>query len=262
MVGLRDSLEEELNHLQKLKTQLENQNRIVPGELSLRISSCKGKPRYFVRDKNGNYTYVKKSEQSIAKEIAQFEYENKINALIDKRIVQLQRFLKAYSDHEIDDVYELEKTFRKSLIDPVQETWEQKFARWEQLSYRGKGFREEDPIIKTAKGERVRSKSEKILADFFYHKKIPYKYEKPIRLPAYGGVYPDFTFLSRIKQKEVYLEHLGMMDDPIYATKAIKKIDDYINSGILPGDRLFLTYETSEYPVQMDSLEKIVEQFW
>lgn len=68
---------------------------------------------------------------------------------------------------------------------------------WYKEEYLGKEFKEGMPVILTEKGERVRSKSEKILADYFYRKNILYKYEKTLYLKGYGTVYPDFTFLSR-----------------------------------------------------------------
>ena len=56
---------------------------------------------------------------------------------------------------------------------------------WKEKGYNKKGFREDAPIILTEKGERVRSKSEKILADYFYRKGIEYKYEPEICMPNY-----------------------------------------------------------------------------
>ena len=60
--------------------------------------------------------------------------------------------------------------------------------------YKSKDFQVTDPVILTEKGERVRSKSEKIMADYFYRNGIFYKYERPLYLPGVGIVYPDFTF--------------------------------------------------------------------
>ena len=64
-------------------------------------------------------------------------------------------------------------------------------------------------MILTENGERVRSKSEKILADYFYRQNILYKYEKPLYLKGYGTVYPDFTFLSSKTGKEIYWNMRG-----------------------------------------------------
>ena len=78
--------------------------------------------------------------------------------------------------------------------------------------YQGKGFKETDPFIYTERGERVRSKSEKILADYFYSHNIPYKYEHPLYLTGFGIVYPDFTVLSQRTRHEMYWEHNGRME--------------------------------------------------
>ena len=64
----------------------------------------------------------------------------------------------------------------------------------------------------TEKGERVRSKSEKILADYFYRNNILYQYEKPLYLKGYGTIYTDFTFLSKKTRKEIYWEHEGIVN--------------------------------------------------
>ena len=74
--------------------------------------------------------------------------------------------------------------------------------KWYEEEYHGKEFKEGVPVILTEKGERVRSKSEKIIADYFYRKNILYKYEKPLYLNGYGIVYPDFTLLSRKQERK------------------------------------------------------------
>ena len=54
----------------------------------------------------------------------------------------------------------------------------------------------EQKIFYTKKGEYVRSKSEKILADMFYDLNIPYEYECQLILRNGYEYYPDFTFIS------------------------------------------------------------------
>ena len=67
---------------------------------------------------------------------------------------------------------------RQLLVTPIEPTWDQLLTKWYEEEYQGKEFKEGTPLILTEKGERVRSKSEKILADYFYRKNILYKYEK------------------------------------------------------------------------------------
>jgi hypothetical protein len=147
------------------------------------------------------------------------------------------------------------------LIEPVEQTWENKVEEWKRIEYTGKEFREDAVEIYTQNGERVRSKSEKILADYFYYHNIPYKYECPLKLKGYGVVYPDFTFLSKKTGKEIYWEHDGMMDDTIYVQNAIKKIEAYEKNDIFPGERLILTFETSQSVLRNDIIETMVEKY-
>ena len=102
----------------------------------------------------------------------------------------------------------------------------------------------------------MRSKSEKILADYFFRNNIPYKYEKPLILKGYGTVYPDFTLFSPRLRKEIYWEHEGRMDDPVYARNAVKIIYSYEQNGIFEGERLILTYETEETVMNTRDIER------
>ena len=152
-------------------------------------------------------------------------------------------------------------TQRQLLVTPIEPIWEKELARWYDSEYHGKEFYEGTAEIVTEKGERVRSKSEKILADYFYRNNILYQYEKPLYLKGYGTIYPDFTFLSKKTRKEIYWEHEGMMDKPEYAKSAVKKIETYQRNGIHLGERLILTFETELTVLNSQIVEELVERY-
>ena len=152
-------------------------------------------------------------------------------------------------------------TQRQLLVTPIEPIWEKELARWYDMEYQGKEFYEGTAEIVTEKGERVRSKSEKILADYFYRNNILYQYEKPLYLKGYGTVYPDFTFLSKKTRKEIYWEQEGMMDKPEYAKSAVKKIESYQRNGIHLGERLILTFETELTVLNSQIVEELVEKY-
>ena len=152
-------------------------------------------------------------------------------------------------------------TQRQLLVTPVEPIWEKELVRWYDSEYHGKEFYEGTAEIVTEKGERVRSKSEKILADYFYRNNILYQYERPLYLKGYGTVYPDFTFLSRKTGEEIYWEHEGMMDKPEYAKSAVKKIESYQRNGIHLGERLILTFETELTVLNSQIVEELVERY-
>jgi hypothetical protein len=97
----------------------------------------------------------------------------------------------------------------------------------------GQGFR-------TKSGARVRSKAEKIIADFLFDHGIRFEYEPILGL---GGFYvlPDFHLLDY----GVYLEHFGM-DSPEYKRSAGAKLARYHRFG-LP---LVCTYSTDESDIE------------
>lgn len=133
---------------------------------------------------------------------------------------------------------------------------------WSSVEYIGKTFSEDASQIITERGERVRSKSEKIIADKLYSLGIPYRYECPLALGGNIKMYPDFTILRMLTREEVYLEHFGMMDDVNYVENTIFKLNTYEKNGIYLGVNLFVTYETSKKPMNTMVVDRMLRQLF
>ena len=131
---------------------------------------------------------------------------------------------------------------------------------WREMEYRGKGFREDAPEYYTDKGERVRSKSEILIANALNRNHIPYRYECPLYLAGYGTIHPDFTVLNVRLRKEMYWEHLGMMDDISYVENALQKITMYMQNGIFLNDNLIITYETKRNPLNQKVIKIVMKK--
>lgn len=123
-------------------------------------------------------------------------------------------------------------------------------------------FEENAPEIYTEKGERVRSKSEKIIADKLFLLGIPYRYECPLHLSDRLVVYPDFTILRVAERKELYWEHFGMMDDADYVENVMLKISSYEKNGVFLGIDLFATFETSRKPLNARALDVMLKELF
>ena len=139
---------------------------------------------------------------------------------------------------------------------------EEYIKQWLAVDYIGKSFAEDAPEIITERGERVRSKSEKIIADKLYALGVPYRYECPLILEGNVRVYPDFTILKMPEREEVYLEHFGMMDDNDYVNGMLYKLKTYEKNGIYLGVHLFMTYETSREPLNTRTLDRLIRTVW
>ena len=229
----------------------------------LRLSACNGQVQYYHCTDGGkkNGSYIPKGQSRLARELAQKDYDQEVLECAQKRRKQIQRITRDYRSDEIEKIYLEQHEERKKLILPIEKTREQIIKEWLEESYTGKDFEEGAPVILTERGERVRSKSEKIIADFLFQNSIPYKYEHPIRLKGFGIVYPDFTVLSMRKKQEFYWEHLGKMDEPLYAQSAVKKINCYEENGIRIGDNLILTFETAKTVLNTKTLHNIADQY-
>lgn len=216
---------------------------------------------YHCTEENKLGKYITKGNDELIHKLAQKSYDDKTLRVAEKRINQIKKLLKDYEDDEIEQVFMKEHKERQRFIKPVEPTWDQSLEVWKAKEYQGKGFADGMPMIVTERGERVRSKSEKIMADYFYRNKIEYKYECPIYLKGMGMVYPDFTFLSKRLGKEIYWEHCGMVDESSYARNMVRKIDAYENTGIFIGERLILTYETEQSVLNTTKIEQMVEKY-
>ena len=260
MQGLRKMLIEEERHLEKILNVAKLDLSNVP-DGHLRISKDKNKLRYYhcCNDRNG--IYIPKDNTQLPKQLAQKSYQISVVKKVEERLKQIRKIIKDYSDDEIEKIYTSMHKERQALITPVEPTWNQTISEWYEKEYQGKEFQEGTSVILTDKGERVRSKSEKIIADYLYRNNILYKYEKPLYLKGYGTVYPDFTFLSKKTCKEIYWEHEGRMDDPVYAASAIKKIKTYEENGIYTGENLILTFETQNIALNTVDIERNVERY-
>lgn len=197
----------------------------------------------------------------LVRALAQKSYDEKLLRYTEKTSKQIRRLLESYEDDKIEKIYKAEHNKRKKLIIPIEPTYEQQIEKWMTIPFEGKGFGEGLPVILTNKGIRVRSKSEKILADYFDSLGLAYKYECPLHMKSFGNIYPDFTFLSRRTGKEIYWEHEGMMDNPEYARAAIQKIETYEKNGIFPGENLILTFETSMTPINTELMQINVKKY-
>ncbi len=153
---------------------------------------------------------------------------------------------------------------RQELIIPATLSDEQYAAAWLSQKYKGKSFAADLPTLLTSKGERVRSKSEMLIADTLARMGVPYRYEYPITLNDNGHTFtmhPDFLCLNLRTRQEFIWEHFGMMDDADYSSKTVKKLRTYAQNGIYSGHNLIATSETAELPLNTQLLEKTITEY-
>lgn len=262
MTDIKDLLTKRQKKLLKVQKKKEKELLKAP-EGSLRLCDSGNRTQYYHRqntkDKAG--TFIREENHALARKLAQKDYNKKIVKAAEAELKAIQQFLHYYPETNIEEVYENLHKKRQCLIAPLEETDEIFIKNWEEVTYQGNEFYRNDVEIYTYKGERVRSKSECIIANLLYQEGIPYRYEQPLYLHGLGWVYPDFTILNVRLRKEFYLEHMGLMDDPEYMEKALNKINVYIENGIFPGDQLLLTHETGMHPLNPRQVMRIIDHY-
>jgi hypothetical protein len=130
-------------------------------------------------------------------------------------------------------------------------------------------FLEAALIHKTRKGIAVRSKSEVIIADLLFSKKIDFEYERP--LVADDGTWksPDFTITDDMTGTMYYWEHLGMLQRPSYRRKWQQKLAWYKSHDILPEEdgggnkgSLVVTHDGEDGSISSADIEKLVNKLF
>lgn len=262
MEEIKNLLEERKTRLLQLKKEKTKALKSVP-EGFLRVCRHGEKTQYYHRKnpKDFNGVYIKEKDRKLARKLAQKDYDERVLKSAETELKAIEKYLSCVPAIPAEQIYENLHQGRQQLIRPVVESTQQYIQNWESVVYQGKTFDIPAPEIYTEKGERVRSKSEVIIADSLYKEGIPYRYEYPLHLKGWGMVYPDFTLLHVGDRKEIYWEHFGMMDDPEYAEKAIEKIALYEQNGIFPGENLILTYETKKNPINRKVVQMLIKRY-
>lgn len=263
MSDFLEKLDERMAELKKIIKMKESELTHAP-EGALHVSKTGNRIQYYLKQESleKKKRYLKNSEEQVVRKLCQKDYDQKVLRAAQKELYQLERLKNDYPEQLCDDIYESLSTHRQKHVQPIVLPDEAFVAQWERAEYTKKGFVENAPEYYTDKDERVRSKSEIMIANALHKHNIPYKYEAPFYLSGYGTVYPDFTVLNVRLRKEYLWEHLGMMDDAIYVEKALKKIDTYEKNNIFLGEKLILTHETSLRPINTRIIERMIECYF
>ena len=212
-------------------------------------------------DTNRKRKYIKAGDRNLAKQISQRDYERKLLRQLEMRERALVEVISAYENTSPEDTLLNFSKGRRDLIKPLLLPDELFIEEWQSEKYEGRPFENGAPEILTVKGERVRSKSEKIIADTLERYKIPYKYECPLSLSSGITVYPDFRVLNVQDRKEMIWEHFGMMNNENYASNTTLKINSYMNNGYYPGDQLIISMESTQTSLSTKLIELIIKKY-
>ena len=223
--------------------------------------------QYFWRERkaHGAVRYLKKEEIGFARQLAQKEYYEKALKVAEREKALLSRFLEHSDENALLKVYSDMNEGKRILVEPYVLTDDEFARRWQEKKYIGGKFEEDDPAYYTKRGDRVRSKSEQIIADRLFDAGVPYRYEYPFVYESIEGkkqIFTDFTALNKRTRTVYRWEHFGRMDDPKYRKTFFWKQFIYSQNNCIPGVGIIFTLEDNENPLDTRCVDKLIDKYF
>lgn len=247
-----------IKEMKKIKEKAISQLSTAPEGTLLQTVNHGSVQFYQVISKQRKYL-SKKEDEKLLKGLAQKAYALRIVQVADSQIKGIEDLLKSYNEHCIEDVYEQMPEELKKFITPYALPVKEIVKKWQSEEYLTKPDSSKDVTYKTDKGDLVRSKSEVIIANKLFAKKIPYRYECMLELKDGHVVYPDFTIMNPSTGQVIIWEHFGMMDNPEYFNKFVRKYNTYLLNGYGYGGNLICTFESSSIQFDLSSADRYIQ---
>ena len=231
--------------------------------------------RLFCMTKDKKQRYLGSKDRKEIVYLATKSYATKLDKVAElekKQIEKCIELLESKKDEkgadkaDTDLVYASLPDYIRTNTIPSEATDDGFAERWQKEKYNSRWKKNTDTTYETPSGERVRSKSEFIIASMLDKAGVPYRYEEIVPLDGEGlvGVFmhPDFTVLNKRTRKVYYWEHFGAMSNNDYIEgNFMPKIQEYYNFGFLPGDKLLITFESSGHPLDTTEVKRIIENY-
>ena len=216
---------------------------------------------YYLAGLGSGEIYLGPQDSALISDLVQKDYLKRVLKQIKRELSAIEKMQKLYPETIAEDVFDTLSDARKQYARPINVCDDAYAEKWMAVPYKRKPFKKDAPEFYTLKGERVRSKSEVIIADRLRAQGIPYRYECPLKV-GNRIIHPDFTILRMSDRKILYHEHCGKMNDPQYTEDLIIRAKDYNRTGIILGDKLFFTFESETTPLDMTMLDNIISQHY
>lgn len=239
---------------------LEQETKLLPKE-KIYSSSSHGSSQYHIVNTKKQKLYLSKKHISKIADCVQREYNEKILAELGKELCALEYLEKNCKSRILEQIYLDMPEAKRIFVEPVISIDIEYVKAWQAVEYEHMGFAEDSPEYYTDKGERVRSKSEVIIANKLFSNGVPYRYEFPIYKDGRIVANADFLCLNVNTRKEYIWEHFGMMDNVEYANSAVKKIANFQKMGYYLGKNMIATFESNLCPQNTYLMEDMIKKY-
>ncbi len=219
-------------------------SKLPPGQLSMRKSE--GKNCYVqVIPANADGKRVRRGitkDKVMVQELARKKYLQKSLQFLENNIPLLEKLVAIHKAPTAENIIEALSATRAQL-QLTEESFlpkEKQQNQWADADFEQSTYNLSEKKHITARGLKVRSKSEVIIAEKLDAYKIPFRYEQMVHIEN-QSLSPDFVILK--KEELVYWEHCGLVTDPQYMKHHKWKLQMYEKAGIVPWKNLIVTYD-------------------
>ena len=219
--------------------------QVIPQKAGCQIADGRKKSN---RDKRVSIN----KRQDIIEGLARKAYLEVEIEILDHDIKFMENLTDMYIDTHADDILnrlpdKLKQLPEKYFFYGSQNPYEQssnlmveRMRKWAEEPFEQSTYKPELKDKTTARGIKVRTKSEVIISEKLDVFLLPHRYEQMIYIENYAFS-PDFTILT--KKGIYYWEHAGKVNDSRYLKHHKWKMGMYERAGIVPWKNLIVTYD-------------------
>lgn len=226
--------------------------------------SCQRNGKYFKWrvTKGKKQYYIARTERKLAEQFALKKYLSCRLACLKNEETAIQSYLDIHNRFvkTTDEVILKHPEYRK-LLSPFKKVINMEAEKWMNRPYKTNPHYPEDLIHETSFGLKVRSKGEQMIAEELFRRGFKFHYEEELVLGD-AVYYPDFIVWHPKTNRLVIWENVGRIDKPKYVFRFINKFQHYLQYGYYPTVNLILSFDTKEYPLTMERIERIIEMYF
>ena len=225
-----------------------------------RLTGFRQNDKVYYKWVNGSkIKYIGAGNPELVEKLQLRRYAEKLIEAIDHNAGYLRELYENYRSVAPEEVFEsLPETYKNRRLLALAGQGVDLQA-WEEADYEQMIWHQEHKVHITAKGDLVRSKSEFIIADMLYERRIPYHYEEVLHMPDGGYLVPDFTIGVRDTGRLVYLEHCGMLSDERYRKDYLRKMERYCVAGFRPWVDVYFTFDNANGALDTDKIGRMMD---
>src|SRR5665647_140709 len=263
MHRLKKMLLEQMDYESRLLERFEKEIKIIP-EGSLCLKKVKGNAYIYFQNKklseNRLLSPKNKDEAYLIEKLRNKFFIKKSIHQLRKNKKIMEALLECFIPFDPGEIRnKLAPVYKEVQIIEWKSDMELELEKWK-VEKKSENFLHPEGLRHiSSKGQRVRSKSETIIADLLDYKDILYKYEEPLNINGQNFL-PDFTILRTFDNRIIYWEHFGMIYDAEYRKNMEVKLLAYGNSGIIPWDNLIITFDSEEGNIDVSMISAVIDK--